>query len=118
MNREEYDELMQDEVKKALDDLFPFHAALPLAQRLKISYAIHNVIRATESLTRDYYLTNLYTVDDLAQKFGVSGRRMRYIAENRHERYGIGMKINGGWVWTADEVEYLRPDEKHRKNSE
>ena len=32
------------------------------------------------------------------------------------KRFGIGMKINGGWVWSPDEIKYLRPDKKYRKS--
>ena len=79
MNREKYEEMVQREIEKALEKLFPSHVGITLEQRLKLSYAIRNAIRATESLTRDYYLTNLRTADDLG-----GGVRRQWSANARY----------------------------------
>ena len=118
MNRTEFDELVRSYMTNMLDQLFPHGVEVLRVKRINAELLMERFAKLVEREARGYYLTNLYSVDDLAKKFGISGQRMRAIAQNRHERYGIGMKINGGWVWSIDEIEYLRPDERYRKKSE
>lgn len=63
-------------------------------------------------------LMGLMSVDDVAAELGVSRRRANALIQNRHERFGVGMQIGKNtWVIHRDELESLKPDEKHRKKT-
>ena len=59
----------------------------------------------------------LLTVEDVAEMFGITPRRVRAIARNRHARFGIGWQVPGtnNWLFRPGEVELLRPDERYRR---
>lgn len=59
-------------------------------------------------------LTHLRSMDDLAEKFGLSQQRIEARAKHCAARLGVGMKLGNSWVWSAEEIEVMRPDEKHQ----
>lgn len=83
----------------------------------RLANALTKLAQRVESATRDYTLTNLRTVDDLAEEFGVSVQRIRAIAQHRHERFGVGMKLGKSWLWSAEEIDVMRPDVTRRPRS-
>lgn len=42
-------------------------------------------------------------------EFGVSVQRIRALAKQRHDQFGVGMKFGKSWLWSADEIESMRP---------
>ena len=72
------------------------------------------------SNSENYALMSLLTADDVAEILGVSVRRVRAIARNRHERFGVGWQVPGTsqWLFRPSEIEALRPDEKYKRNLE
>lgn len=56
----------------------------------------------------------LLTTDDAARILGVTPRRVRALAGKRK----IGRRLSGVWVFTADEVEQLRPGKVGRPKKE
>ena len=58
----------------------------------------------------------ILTIQDIAHEFGITTRRARALAKNRHERFGIGQQLPGGqWVFRPDDLDILAPDTKYRK---
>ena len=55
------------------------------------------------------------TIQDIAHGFGITPRRARALAKNRHERFGVGQQLPGGqWVFRPEDLDILAPDEKYR----
>jgi len=63
---------------------------------------------------RNHALMGLMTAADVAAEFGVSERRARALIQNRHERFGVGMRVGNQWLVHRDELGNLEPDEKYR----
>lgn len=63
-----------------------------------------------------YALTSLLTADDVADRLGVSVRRVRALAKVRHEQFGIGYQVPGTsqWLFMPSEIESLRPGKSGR----
>lgn len=101
MNRSDYDQLVAAAIAEAAAIVAPFDA--------RTHHALTVLSQRVADATRSYELLNLRTVDDLAAEFGLSPRRIRALAVTRHERYGIGMKIGTTWLWSASEIERMRP---------
>lgn len=104
MNRDAYDHQVALAIAKAAETI---EEGSPSSMRTRHALAV--LAQHVESATRSYELLNLRTVDDLAAEFGLSPRRIRALAVTRHERYGIGMKIGTTWLWSASEIERMRP---------
>ncbi len=83
----------------------------------RLRHALSVLAQRVESATRSHTLLGLRTVDDLAAEFGVSAQRIRALAKHRHERFGVGMKLGKSWLWSAEEVEAMRPDLTRRPRS-
>jgi len=59
---------------------------------------------------------DIITVQDIAREFGITTRRARALAKNRHERFGVGQQLPGGqWVFRPEDLHILAPDPKHRR---
>lgn len=84
----------------------------------RLDHALTVLAQRVEAAARDYTLSNLRTVDDLAAEFGVNRSRIRALAQERHERFGVGMKFGNSWLWTAEEVEQMRPGPPGRPRKE
>lgn len=104
MNRSDYEQMVASAIAEATETI---GEGQPSPARLR--HALTVLVQRVESATRSYELLNLRTVDDLAAEFGLSPRRIRALAVTRHERYGIGMKIGTTWLWSASEIERMRP---------
>lgn len=71
--------------------------------------ALQRLTQRVTGLSRDYTLLNLRTVEQAAAELGVSPRTIRQTAAARHAQYGIGAKVGGAWLFTAEEIGTLRP---------
>ena len=107
MNRETLDAMIAQAIEQAVETHLPHGAGQMTAVRLRT--ALQTVAQRTEAAARAYYLGNLITVDDLAAQWGVSRRYVQQIARDAHERWGKGMKIAGTYIFSADEVEGMKP---------
>jgi hypothetical protein len=47
----------------------------------------------------------VYTADEVADRFGVSERRVHALAQAR----GVGRKLRGVWLFTVEEIEAMTP---------
>lgn len=78
----------------------------------RLRSALEQVAQVAWQEAENDVLMNLLTVDQAAEMIGVSVRRMRAIAQVRHERFGIGWKVpgtRGTWLFRPQEIEALRP---------
>lgn len=112
VSRDQLDGLIAQAIAEAKDTI---GEGRPSPARLE--HALTVLTQRVADSTRDYTLSNLRTVDDLAAEFGVSERRIRAIATHRHERFGVGMRLGHTWVWSPEEVEAMRPDLTRRPHS-
>jgi len=59
-------------------------------------------------------LSSLITTEDLQNHFGISQRRAIALANQRHDKFGIGFRLtdasNSRWFFNASDLELLRPD--------
>ena len=64
-------------------------------------------------------LMTLSTSDDVAELYGVTARSIRERAKRLHEQFALGWQVpgTGQWLFTPEEVERLRPDERFRPKS-
>lgn len=75
----------------------------------RLHHALTVLAQRVEAAARDYELSNLRTVDDLAAEFGVSVQRIRALAAARHAQFGVGMKFGRSWLWSVSEIDAMRP---------
>lgn len=109
MNKNEYLSIVKSEIDKSIDALIPYGAGTVTETRLR-----HVLDKIGEIAFREgqgYALGSLMTIEDAANLIGVSPRRMRAIAKDRHERFGVGYQIAGTntWLFRPEEIESLRP---------
>lgn len=114
MNRQQFEALIAQEIDRTVDALLPRDAAAGRIQSEILRLALQKLTQRTETAARTYYLANLRTVDDLAAEYGISRRRAQTIAQRHHARWGKGMKIGGTYVFSADEIETMRPADRGR----
>lgn len=116
MNRESHEEVVKTRIETAMDAMFPYGAGR--APHAAVRHHLDSVAQVAFSEGGSYVLGSLLTVEDVAQILKVSTRRVRAIARNRHDRFGIGWQVPGTcqWLFRPEEIEYLRPDEKYRKH--
>ena len=78
--------------------------------KARVEHALQMVKLVAFEQGRVYALTSLLTSKDLAELFGVTERRVRAIAQAKHEQFGIGYKTpRGDWLFAPEEIESLRP---------
>jgi len=113
MNRSDYEQMVASAIAEATETI---GEGQPSPARLR--HALTVLAQHVASATRDYELSNLRTVDDLAAEFSLSPRRIRALAANRHARYGIGMQVGKTWLWSASEIDRMRPRKPGRPPQE
>ena len=106
MTRADYDALLAAAVDEAAAAIIRDGRAPSVAGTL---HALQRLAQRVANYSRDYTLLNLRTVEQVAAELDVSPRTIRQTAAARHAQYGIGAKVGGAWLFTADEVEALRP---------
>lgn len=104
MNRATYDSLVEQAIDEAAESI---GEGRPSPARLH--HALTVLTQRVASATRGYELLNLRSVDDLAEEFGVNRQRIRALAQERHERFGVGMKFGRSWLWSVSEIDAMRP---------
>jgi len=108
-------EIVHLAIEKAMSALFPHGAGQ--ASHLRVRNALDTVAQTAYREGETNALMNLLTIEEAAERCGVSTRRMRAIAKNRYERFGIGWQVPGTrqWLFCPGEIDLLRPDEKYRR---
>ena len=108
-------EIVSQEIEKAMVAMFPHGAGQ--AHSTRVSHWLNSIAQVAFREGEIGALMSLLTVEDIAERFGITARRIRAIARNRHERFGIGWQVPGTnqWLFRPSELDALRPDEKYRK---
>ena len=109
MDKATLDQIIEQEIAQAVETHLPHGAGQMTAVRLRTALA--TIAQRTEAAARAYYLSSLRTVDDMAAVYGVSRRRAQAIAKQQHERWGKGMRVGNAYIFSADEIESMRPAE-------
>lgn len=112
MDKDSCQQLIEAEVQKAMDSMFPHGAGS--APHTRVQHWLETVAQYAFNYGRSYALLNLLTVEDVAEQLGVTRRRASEIIRNRHKRFGVGMRFGSSWLIHSDELPQLEPDEKYR----
>jgi hypothetical protein len=115
MDRESFQQMLDAEIAKAMDAMFPHGAGR--APHTRVRHWLKTISQIAFNRGESYALMSLLTVEDVAAKFGVTPRRVRAIAKNRHERFGVGWQVPGTnqWLFRPSEIETLAPDKKYQR---
>lgn len=101
-------------INRRIDDLIDSHLpnGVGTMTEIRLRSALQQVAQVAWQQAETNVLMNLLTIEQAAEMIGVSVRRMRAIAQARHERFGIGWKVpgtRGTWLFRPEEIEGLRP---------
>ena len=109
MNEQSTRLLYKQRINQLVKSLLPNGAGTISVTRLQT--ALDQVSQVAFSAGESYALTNLLTIDEVAEQLGVSARRVRAIAKVKHERFGIGFQVphTAQWLFKPSEIESLRP---------
>lgn len=115
MDRAIYIDIMEQEIQKAMDAMFPYGAGRTTHTQVK--HWLDIIAKIAFGQGEAYVLMNLLTVEDVAEQFNISPRRIRAIAKHRYERFGVGWQVPGTnqWLFRPEELDILRPNEKYRR---
>jgi hypothetical protein len=101
--------LYEQKINQYVQSLLPNGAGT--ITETKLRHVLDNVAQTAFSVGQDYALSSLLTVNDVAELFGVNVSRVRAIAKQKHEQFGIGYQIpnTNQWLFRPSEIESLRP---------
>jgi hypothetical protein len=109
MNEQSARSLYEQRINNLVESLLPNGAGTLTETRLRT--ALSQIAQVAFSAGESYALLSLLTIDEVAEQFGVSVRRVRAIAKIKHEKFGIGYQVPGTnqWLFRPSEIESLRP---------
>lgn len=105
-------QLIDQEIEKAMLAMFPHGAGQ--ASHITVRHHLKKIAQVATKAGRDQALLGLMTASDVADHFDITPRRARALIQNRHERFGIGMKAGNEWLVSRDELPDLTPSKKYR----
>lgn len=108
-----YSDIVETEIEHAMDAMFPHGAGQTTHHRVK--HQLDTVAQRAFQAGKTYALMGIMTSSDVAEHFGITERRARALIQNRHERFGVGMKAGREWLVHRDELLQLEPDAKYRR---
>lgn len=100
-------EIINNEIKKMVQ-------SAGVASPAKLQHLLETIAHIAYTEGRNDALMNLMDTQQVANHFGFSLRRAQALVKNRHERFGVGMKVEGGWVVNRDELAQLTPGKPGR----
>ena len=115
MDKQAHLSIVTQQIDREIGTLLPHGAGSVTDRRLR-----HHMEQIAEVAFREgqsYVLLSLMTVEDVADRFAITPRRVRAIARNRHQRFGIGWQVPGTsqWLFRPEELEHLAPDVTRRR---
>lgn len=105
-------EITEQAIEHAMDAMFPHGAGN--ASHTRVLHHLEQIAQTAFTEGKTHALMGLMTTEDVAQEFGVTERRARALVQNRHERFGVGLRFGKSWLVHRDELAVLRPDAKYR----
>ena len=118
MDRQSHISIVEQEITKSIDALVPNGAGSVTDRRLRRE--LDQVAQVAFREGASYALGSLLTVEDVAERLHISGRRVRAIARNRQERgFPVGWQVPGTsqWLFRPEDLDQLTPDEKYRRKN-
>lgn len=108
--------MTDDLINNALAALLPSGAAGTVTPD-RARHVLAQLAAAVREDAENSVLTSLLTINDVAETLGISARRAKALARNRHERFGVGWQVpgTGQWLFRPEELEALRPDARYRR---
>jgi len=119
MDRQPHFEIINDRIDRQIEAHLP--NGVGNTNEIRFRQALDQVAQVAFEQGRQYALSNLLTVDDLAIMFNVTPRRIRARAQLLNDRYGTGWKVPGSrgtWLFTPEEIEIMRPGDPGRPTKE
>lgn len=111
--------LIQSEIKNMVDGLLPNGAGSITSARL--THALETIAQKSYSAGENDALMSLMDIDQALDEINrrmaprkISKRRLQKIAQERHERFGVGALIGGVWLFRPSEIDGLIPGESGR----
>lgn len=102
--------IVNDRIEKVIEEHLPNGAGILTETQLRA--ALEQVAHVAWTAAESHVLINLMTVEDVSEQLGISPRRVRAIAIQKHQRFGIGWKLPGNrgtWLFKPEEVAHLQP---------
>lgn len=117
MNTDDCYSIAQDQITKQMEALFPHGSGTASSHR--VQHALDTVAQVAFRQGQTAALMTLSTSDDVAFLYGVTPRSIRERAKRLHEQFALGWQVpgTGQWLFTPEEVQRLKPDERFRPKS-
>lgn len=117
MNTSDFFSIAQDQITKQMEAMFPYGSGTTNSHR--VQHALNAVAQVAFRQGQIAALMTLSTSDDVAELYGVTARSIRERAKRLHEQFALGWQVpgTGQWLFTPEEVERLKPDERFRPKS-
>lgn len=115
MDKQAHMQIVDNQIDQGIAALVP-NGAGPVTDR-RLRREMDQVAQVAFREGEHYALSNLLTVEEVAERLNVTPRRVRAIARNRHQRFGLGWQVPGTcqWLFRPEELEHLAPDERYRR---
>ena len=109
MDRNAYFGIVTHEIDQAMEAMFPYGAGTVNSHR--VQHHLDHIAQMAFNTGGSYALLSLLTVEDVAEQFHITPRRVRAIARVQHQRSAIGWQVPGTnqWLFRPEELDFLRP---------
>ncbi len=107
MNTETKDQMIAQDIDQAVTDLIPHGAGVVHEHRLR--HVLNRVAQRAATTGAHAALLGLVDSEQLEHIWGVGRRRVNAHCATLHDRWGVGRKVGGAWLLTAEEAESHRP---------
>lgn len=104
---------IDSEIELALNNIFP-HGDGHITRRC-VKLWLDKIAQLAFQEGKTHALLGIMTATDVAAHYKISERRARALIKNRHERFGIGMRVGKSWLIHRDELPNIEPDQKYRQ---
>jgi len=108
MNRATYNQLIADAKAEAL-----FALTNPSPQR--IQHVLDTLAQRVAAATRDFHLSNLMGIEELAAHLGTTDSAVRRLLIRRNAESPIGLKTGRAWIVDIDELPALERDRRRKE---
>lgn len=109
--------MTQQHIDKAIEALLPNGGAGRVTEH-RLRHVLERLAQQAATTGVNEALAGLREASEIEHIWGVSRRRVNAHIRHLHERFGVGAKIGGAWVLTAEEVERYAPGDSGRPRKE
>jgi hypothetical protein len=110
-------QIVTDKINSCLEMLFPHDAGEHYSI---IKKCLNDVAAVAYREGENSTLMFLLSSKDVAERLGITDRRVRAIAQKINERFSVGWKVPGTetWLFKESEIELLRPGKTGRPSNQ